>query len=397
LRGFSHQPELINSAQVFMNRNRLDRRSFLKQSACGAAALTITSSGPAAGHVSAAVRTEARGQKPARLRFSVCGINHSHIYGMSDAVIRGGGEMVSVFAQQPELLAEFTKRYSHVKRAGSEKEILEDASIQLILSSIIPDERAPLGVRVMQHGKDYLVDKPGIITLTQLAEVRRVQAATKRIYSICYSERFENRATVKAGELVRAGAIGKVVQTVGLGPHRVNPASRPAWFWDPKRYGGIICDIGSHQFDQFLFFTGSTSGEIAASQVRNVNHPQYPAFEDFGDALVRGNNGTGYIRLDWFTPAGLPTWGDGRLTVLGTEGFIEVRKNVDIGGREGGNHLFLTDAKSVRYVDCKDVTLPYGQLLVDDVLNRTETAMSQTHCFLATELALHAQKQARKV
>jgi predicted dehydrogenase len=373
-----------------MKTTRFNRRSFLKQ--CGAAGLTT-----AAYKAATPVATEARRQPPARLRFSVCGINHSHIYGMSDAVVRGGGEMAAVYAKEPDLLAEFTKRYPNAKVARSEREILEDTSIQLVLSSIIPDERAPLGIRVMQHGKDYMADKPGITSLEQLANVRRTQATTKRIYSICYSERFENRATVRAGELVRAGAIGKVVQTIGLGPHRVNPASRPAWFWDPKRYGGIICDIGSHQMDQFLFFTGSTSGEIAAAQVRNVNHPQYPAFEDFGDAMVRGNNGTGYVRLDWFTPAGLPTWGDGRLTVLGTDGYIEIRKNVDIAGREGGNHLFVTDAKSVRYIDCRDVVLPYGRQLVDDVLNRTETAMSQAHCFLATELALKAQHQARRV
>jgi predicted dehydrogenase len=376
--------------------HRTNRRSFLKQSIGAAAGVTTAASLSRAGSASRVEAAPPSPQKPARLRFSVCGINHSHINGMSDAVIRGGGEMIAVFAKEPDLLAEFCKRYPQAKVARSEQEILDDKSTQLVLSSGIPDERAPLGVRVMQHGKDYMVDKPGITTLDQLAEARRVQAATKRIYSICYSERLENRATVKAGELVKSGAIGKVVQTVGLGPHRVNPASRPAWFWDPKRYGGIICDIGSHQFDQFLFFTGSTSGEIVAAQVRNVNHPDHPAFEDFGDAMVRGNQGTGYIRLDWFTPAGLPTWGDGRLTILGTEGFIEIRKNVDIGGREGGNHLFLTDAKSVKYIDCKDVPLPYGQQLVDDVLNRTETAMPQAHCFLAMELALQAQKQARR-
>jgi predicted dehydrogenase len=375
-----------------MARHRFDRRDFLKQSAFGAAGITVAVS--ASSSETAAQQPPAPAQKP-RLRFSVCGINHNHINGMSDAVIRGGGEMVAVYAKEPDLVAGFTKRYPQAKVASSEREILEDKSIQLVLSSGIPDERAPLGIRVMQHGKDYIVDKPGIITLEQLAEVRKVQAATKRIYSICYSERLENRATIKAGELVKAGAIGKVVQTVGLGPHRITPASRPAWFWEPARYGGILCDIGSHQFDQFLFFTGSTSAEVVASQVRNVNHPDHPAFQDFGDAMVRGNGGTGYIRLDWFTPDGLPTWGDGRLTILGTEGYIELRKYVDVGGREGGNHLFITDQKSVRYIDCKDVELPYGRLLFDDVLNRTETAMPQVHTFLATELAIRAQKQAR--
>jgi predicted dehydrogenase len=355
----------------------------------GTAALTALSS-----------RARPRAQQPAkppRIKFAVIGLNHSHINAQTTAVLRGGGELVSVYAKEPDLLAGFQKRFPQAKAARSEQEILEDRSIHLVVSAAIPDERAPLGIRVMQHEKDYMADKPGITTLEQLAEVRRVQAKTRRIYSIMYSERFENRATVKAGELVKAGAIGRVLQTIGLGPHRMNPQSRPAWFFERPRYGGILCDIASHQADQFLFFTGSTKAEVTASQVGNLNNPKYPGLEDFGDTMVRGNGGTGYIRVDWFTPSGLATWGDGRLTVLGTDGFIESRKNIDIGGRTGGSHLFVVDQKETRYVDCKDVALPYGDQLVADILNRTETAMTQHHCFLATELILKAQKDARRI
>jgi len=327
----------------------------------------------------------------------VVGINHAHIYAQVNAILRGGGGLEWVYAKEPDLLASFRKSFPQAKVARTESEVLEDSSVKLVLSSGIPDERAPLGVRVMRHGKDYMADKPGITTLEQLAEVRRVQAETRRIYSIMYSERFENRATLKAGELVKAGAIGRVLQTIGLGPHRMNPATRPAWFFDRPRYGGILCDIASHQGDQFLYFTGSTEADVVASQVGNLNNPQYPGLEDFGDAMLRGNGGTGYIRVDWFTPNGLATWGDGRLTVLGTDGFIEVRKNIDLAGRPGGSHLFLVTQKDTQYVDCSTVDLPYGTQLVADVLNRTETAMTQAHCFLATEVILKAQKNARRL
>jgi predicted dehydrogenase len=332
-----------------------------------------------------------------RIRFSVININHNHIYGMVDAVTRGGGQLVAFYAQEANLVAEFSKRYPQAKLAGSQQEILEDNSIQLIMSSGIPVERAPLGIEVMKHGKDYLVDKPGITQLKQLAAVKKVQQATGRIYSIMYSERFENKATVKAGELIQQGAIGKVIQTIGLGPHRMNIPSRPEWFFDKQYYGGIITDIGSHQFDQFLFFTGSTEASIVASQIGNVHHPQYPQFEDFGDVMIKGNKGTGYIRVDWFTPDGLKSWGDGRLTILGTDGFIEIRKNVDIAGPDGGNHLYLVNQKETRFIDCNKEPLPFGKQLVDDILNRTETAMPQAHCFLATELALLAQKNAQVI
>ena len=334
---------------------------------------------------------------PGRIKFSVIGLNHGHINSMTTAVMRGGGDLTLVYAREPQLVAQFTKQFPMAMVARSEQEVLEDPSTQAVLSAAIPDERAPLGIRVMRAGKDYIADKPGLTTLDQLAEVRRVQAETKRIYSIVYSERFENRATVRAGDLVKAGAIGRVVQTIGLGPHRMNIPSRPQWFFDKARYGGILCDIASHQADQFLYFTNSTQAEVVAAQVGNVHYPQYPAFEDFGDMLVRGSGGTGYIRVDWFTPDGLPTWGDGRLTILGTDGFIEIRKNVDIGGRPGGSHLFLSDQKETRYLDTREQDLPYGRQIVDDIVNRTDTAMTQAHCFLATELVLKAQANANQL
>jgi len=385
-----------------MKSSKFDRRKFIKSATAATSAVGLFSILPKGllGNSIISENAESNfvpGNADPRIYFSVIGINHNHIYSQVDSVIRGGGQLVSFFAKEDDLAAAFAKRYPQAKKATNEKEILEDKTIQLVLSSIIPNERAPLGIRVMKHGKDYMSDKPGITSLEQLAEARRVQKQTGRIYSIMYSERFENKATVKAGELVKAGAIGKVIQTIGLGPHRISLSTRPPWFFDKKYFGGIITDIASHQFDQFLYFTGSTKADIVSSQTGNVAHPQYPQFEDFGDVTVNGNGGTGYIRVDWFTPDGLKTWGDGRLTILGTEGFIEIRKNIDIAGKNGGNHLFVVNGKDTQYIDCSNVNLPYGEQLVNDVLNRTETAMTQEHCFLATELALKAQKQAKKL
>lgn len=379
-----------------------NRRKFISQSILATAAGLLPASTPLFGKTSSRPQSIAEESTvknfPAEpIKFSVIGLNHGHIYGQSEALIRNGAQMVSFYAKEPELIAAFKKRYPDAKLARSEDEILEDKNIKLVVSASIPVDRAPLGIRVMKHGKDFMVDKPGITTLKQLEEVRKVQAETKRIYSIMYSERLENRATVKAGELVKQGAIGKVIQTIGMGPHRMNIKSRPEWFFDKKFYGGIICDIGSHQFDQFLFFTGSTEAEVVASQTGNVHYSSYPNFEDFGDVTVRGNGGAGYIRVDWFTPDGLDSWGDGRLTILGTDGYIELRKNIDIAGRTGGNHLFLVDKKETRYIDCSKEPLPYGEQLINDINNRTETAMSQAHCFLATELALKAQENAQRL
>jgi predicted dehydrogenase len=327
----------------------------------------------------------------------VIGVNHDHIYGMTNQLLGAGAELVGFHADEADLAAQFASRFPQAPRAATMARLLEDASIDLIASAAIPSERAGLGLTVMRHGKDYLSDKPGFTTLDQLAEARQVQRDTRRMYSVCFSERLQNRATVRAGELVQAGAIGRPLQTVGLGPHRLNAPRRPGWFFEHDRYGGILNDIGSHQADQFLFFTSSTSAEVLASQVANCAHPEYPGLEDFGDMLLRGDGGSGYVRVDWFTPDGLGTWGDGRLTILGTDGYIEVRKYADIGGRSGGDHLFLVDQRQTRYIECRDVELPFGPQLLNDIRNRTESAMTQAHTFLASELALQAQAMARPV
>jgi len=339
------------------------------------------------------------------IKFAVCGISHDHIYGMIGAVQRGGGILVAAYGQEPDKLAVFTKRYPEVRMAKSEDEILDDPSIQLVLSSTIASHRAPLGVRAMQRGKDFLSDKPGITTLEQLAAVRKTIAETHRIYGIMYSERLEVKAAVKAGELIQAGAIGRVIQTINIAPHQIvqghgdagGGTGRPEWFWDPDLYGGILCDIGSHQVDQFLYYTGSTEAEVVASQIANVAHPDHPRFQDFGDMMLRGNRGLGYVRLDWFTPDGLGTWGDGRLFVLGTEGYIEVRKYTNVAVKNSGNNLFLVDRKEARYIDCNNLSLPFGPQFVADIVNRTHIAQDQTQCLLAAELVIQAQRNAKVV
>jgi predicted dehydrogenase len=334
-------------------------------------------------------------EKP--VRFSVIGMNHGHIYGQVQLLLNAGAELVSYYAPEADLQQQFAKAFPAATLARSEAEILEDPTIDLIASAAIPSERSSIGVRAMQHDKDFLSDKPGFTTLEQLERARKIQAETGRIYAIDYGERFENRATTKAAELVRAGAIGEVVNTVGLGPHRARYETRPDWFFVREKFGGILIDIASHQMDQFLYFTQASDVEVVAASVANFHHAQWPEFEDFGEILLRSPRCTGYVRVDWFTPEGLDTWGDTRLTVVGTEGFIEVRKNIDIASRPGSDHLFLVDQKGTQYIDCKQVELPFGRQLLDDIRNRTETAIPQAHVFRAMELALQAQAKASRL
>ena len=330
------------------------------------------------------------------IRFAAIGTNHPHIYDMVASLLHAGAELASFHEPDANLAAAFAKRFPQAAPADDKRRILEDKSIALVVSSTINSERAPLGVEVMRHGKDFMVDKPGITSLEQLAEVRKVQAETRRIYSICYSEHFQVRSTVRAGELARAGAIGRLVNTVGLGPHRLTNAPRPPWFFERAKYGGVLTDIGSHQCEQFLFFADVNSAEVVSATVKNTSNPQTPGLQDFGEMLVRTRDVTGYIRVDWFTPNASPVWGDGRLTILGDQGYMELRKYIDLDGAPGADHLFLVNQKGVQRIDCRNVELPYARQLIADIRDRTETAMPQARCFGAAELALTAQAMAER-
>ena len=395
-----------------MKNSFFDRRDFIRQAGTlGSMALMAGLPSGAAfaatnNVIEDAVQSEASDEAPKHhIKFAVCGMSHDHIYGMVGAIQRGGGELVAAWGGEPDKIAAFTKRFPDVKIVKTQDEIIHDPSIQLVLSSQIANERAPLGIRVMKSGKDYLSDKPGITTLEQLSEVRKTIAETKRIYGIMYSERLEVKAAVYAGKLVQQGAIGKVIQTINIAPHQIvqghgdagGGTGRPEWFWHPEQYGGILCDIGSHQVDQFLFYTGSKQAEIVESQIANVRHPEHPQFQDFGDMVLRGDRGLGYVRLDWFTPDGLGTWGDGRLFILGTDGYIEVRKYTNVAVSKQGNNLFIVDKNQSRYIDCNNMPLPFGSEFVADVVNRTHVAQDQEQCLLAAELVLKAQKNAKFV
>ena len=296
----------------------------------------------------------------------------------------------------PATHAGFVQRFPDVPRAATVEEILDDPSIELVLIAAIPCDRADLAIRCMERGKDVMLDKPGCTTLEDLARIRAAVAKTGRIWSVDFSERFEAPAVIKAEELVRAGEIGKVVQTIGIGPHRLNRALRDSWFFDEKKYGGILCDIASHQVDQFLAFTDSNDAEIVSAAVGNFANPGDPGLQDFGEILLRSGDAQGYIRVDWYTPDALQNWGDGRFFLLGTEGYIELRKYADISGREGTDHLFIVNKTRNEYFDCSKIPLTYFERLANDVRNRTATAMTFTHAATVTELAIKAQAMATR-
>ena len=334
--------------------------------------------------------------KPGEFVFAAAHLDHGHIFGQCNGLIEAGATLRYVYDTDAKRVEDFCKRYPGVRAATSLDQILNDPEVRLVAAAAIPNLRGPLGCRVMLAGKDYFTDKTPFTTFDQLAEARRIAGQTGRKYMVYFSERLHVECAVFAGQLIQEDAIGRVVQVTGFGPHRLNASSRPGWFFKKAEYGGILCDIGSHQFEQFLHYSGATDAKVLSAVIANKDNPDHPELEDFGEAHLLGNNGaTNYIRVDWLTPTASRTWGDGRTFIVGTRGYIELRKYVEVGRGEGGDQLYLVNDKiEKRYQLAGEVGFPFFGQLVLDCLDRTENAMTQAHAFKAAELCLQAQAAA---
>jgi predicted dehydrogenase len=337
--------------------------------------------------------------RPGEFKFAAVALDHGHIYGQCNGLVEAGGELKWVFDPDPLKVDAFQNKFPQVRVARTLEEVLEDPEIQLTAAAAVPCERGPLGITVMRAGKHYFTDKTPFTQLDQLAAARKVAAETGKRYMVYYSERLHVECAVFAGDLIAQGAIGRVVQVLGLGPHRLTAESRPAWFFEKAKYGGILCDIGSHQIEQFLFYSGASDATVTSARVANYANKKYPELEDFGDAtLVADNGAASYFRVDWLTPNGLRTWGDGRTIILGTDGYIEMRKYIDVTREDGGDQLFLVNQDDEKHFALAGkVGFPFFGRLILDCLNGTETAMTQKHAFKAAELCLQAQAAAQVI
>lgn len=331
-------------------------------------------------------------------RFAALGLDHRHIYGMAQGMIDVGCTFAGYWTDgEPQPLAGFRKRFPDVPRFAEIDALLDDPAIRLVLIASPPAERARLSLQAMQSGKDVMLDKPGCLSISELAEIEKAITDTDRIWTVNFSERFEVPAVTMVDQLLAEGRIGRLLHVLSVGPHRLNAHMRPDWFWTPAEYGGILGDIGTHQIDQFLHFTGATDAEITRAAVGNLSTPERPDFQDFGEMNLRANDVQGYVRLDWFTPDAAPNWGDGRLTLLGDQGYIEVRKYMDIGGAPGTDHVFLVNGTECARLDATRAGTPYFERLRDDIENRTQTAVAQKHTTTVMRLALEAQQRAERI
>lgn len=329
-------------------------------------------------------------------KVGVIGLDHGHIYGMCKGLREAGASIDKVFDPDNGKVEAFRKEFPEAKAISGENEILDDPDIRLVSCAAIACNRFEVGMRVLAAKKDFFSDKPPFTTQEQVAKAREMVRETGRKWFVYYSERLHVEAAVFAERLLQENAIGDVVEIRGWGPHRLSLFSRPEWFFEKDKYGGILTDIGSHQLEQMLFYAGAKDARLISSRVGNLRHPEHPGLEDFGDATFVTDNGVPcYVNVDWFTPDGLGTWGDGRLVIVGTKGYIELRKYTDVARSNTPGHVILVNEKEERHFEVNGkVGFPYFGKMILDCINRTEEAISQEHVFKAIELAIEAETKA---
>ena len=328
-------------------------------------------------------------------RFAVAGIEHLHVFELVGGLVGAGAIEVGHWGTPGPLLDAY--RQWRPDSAELDLDTALRAEVDLVVLAGIPSERATHAATALRSGASVLSDKPGVTTFEQLDSVLDAEEASTGRWWVLFSERFCNRAVLEAVRRVHAGAIGRVVDVVGLGPHTLAAAQRPDWFWSPTTSGGILADLATHQIDQFCAIADPDSKAevvVTSSSVGNLACPDHPSMQDVGRLTLAGGGAIGSHRVDYLSAAGLPSWGDCRLLITGTEGALEVRANVDPAGAPGSEHLIQVDADGTQRIDTSDVQIDWAQRLVADLRNGTDTLLSRDHIERVCRLALTAQAEA---
>jgi predicted dehydrogenase len=306
---------------------------------------------------------------------AVVGTDHPHVVELTQHLVAAGAHVRAIVATDDGVGPWLASKYDDVRTTDPYAD-----DVDIVVTAAIPSDRAEIAIDAMRAGKSVVSDKPGLTTRAQLDDVRAVLQETHQRWIVVFGERLGNPAMLRAERLVRDGAIGEVVHTVGLGPHTLHLEHRPRWFFDPARYGGILVDIGSHQVDQFLAFTGADDAQVVSAHVRA--HAEHHGLQTLGEMVLRTpENCTGYAYVDYFTPKGLGAWGDTRFSVVGTRGTIDVRTLDDT--------LFLVDGTHRETIDASDEPVSWARGLVDG-----EMPVDQAHVLAVHDICLRAQSQA---
>lgn len=214
--------------------------------------------------------------------------------------------------------------------AGRLEDVLEDPEVQAIYVAVPHDQLYPLARAALEAGKHTLVEKPMALTLEQADELIALAGERRLALGVFYELR-HSRPYAQARELIRAGAIGKVigvqVQTLidkplaywesGYSGRSANP-----WRGQKARAGGgVVIMNTSHQLDAVHYVTGLEVASVSA-EVGTLAAPV--EVEDSASVNVRYDNGALGSIWAGASAVGARAGQDERFNVFGTRGQLKV-------------------------------------------------------------------------
>jgi predicted dehydrogenase len=249
------------------------------------------------------------------IRVAILGAAHPHLsYVLDELPHRPGCRLVAAAEDDPAMRAQYLSGLD-VPVYARVDDLLADHEIDVAVVAGVYARRADAVLAALAAGAHVLADKPLCTTLDQLAAIEQRGGEV----SLLLEKRF-HPATLAAADLLADGVLGELALVAATGPHKLNAAARPDWFWRRDHYGGIASDLPVHDIDLVLHLTGATSGTVAAL----TGAARRPDFDDHVAVLLRAGDVAATIEANWMSPEAVDVHGHYRMRLAGTLGTAEL-------------------------------------------------------------------------
>ncbi|MGQ9632259.1 MAG: Gfo/Idh/MocA family protein [bacterium] len=329
------------------------------------------------------------------MKFGIIGCQHGHIAQFIDEMLAiPGTEFLGIVEDDPWLAESLSRRYD--VPLLERREDLLNLGVELVGSSARNDLKADLICYCLGRGLHVMVDKPLVITLGDLGRVMSAVEGSRAQLGLMLTERF-NPPIAHLKNLIDRGELGRIVHFTILKPHKIVASTRPPWHFVKSQNGGIIADLAIHDVDLLRWYLGCEVKSFHAYESQYTLLDK-PAFSDNAEIfLIMENGATAFLRPDWLMPDAYPTWGDGRIFCVGTEGCAEIRTTGDPFAGTPGELIVTTNKSAPRKITPDPVGRNLAQDFIDRIEGRGICLLTHSEIFKSTETTLRIAEGAKRI
>jgi len=300
-----------------------------------------------------------------KVRFGFLGVAHFHSENYGRVIKElPNSEVVAVYEDDEKLGKEYAEKFE-IKYYSTPDDLLKRDDIDAVVITAENAKHHGLAIKAAEAGKHILCEKPIAVTVEQADDmVKKAEKAGVK-FQTCFVMRYHS-TSILVKNLIEEGRIGKVLALVGTNKLNASLPLLRKWFTEPELSGGgAVMDHTVHLADLIRWYTKSEAAEVYTEIGRNVN-PDIKVEDNFLTMLKMQNGAIGHIDGSWSYAAGLYTWGDVTMEILGTDGVILLdafRQNVYYIGMDSPN-----DKLTWHYYGC-DPDMEMVKSFVDCILN----------------------------